>query len=409
MFSQSIGHEALRSGSAVSYRIMSLTDRYIFRILATAFCACLFGLTAVIWITQALRELDLLTGKGQTVLIFFIVTALSLPALVTVIAPVALFIATLYSLNKLNSDSELIVMSAAGVSPRRLLRPFLMLTAIVSIVVGVMTLYLMPASFRELRDLVTKIRADFVSNVVKEGQFTSLDTGITFHYRERAQGALLGIFLQDKRDPAKVAVYIAERGQTVDINGTSYLVLEKGSIQRREPNSRDSSVVAFERYAVDLSAFNQTGDQVAYKPRERTTAELIVPAPGDALYSFQRGRFRAELHDRLSAILYPAALMLIAFAALGEARTTRQGRGLAITAAIVAVVGLRVVGFAGNSGAARTHLALIVVYGAPLLAMAACGFLILSGPGARRKARGVFTSLLSRFAALRRPAAAGAR
>lgn len=388
---------------------MSLTDRYIFRILAVAFCACLFGLTAVIWITQALRELDLLTGKGQTVLIFFIVTALSLPALVTVIAPVALFIATLYALNKLNSDSELIVMSAAGMSPRRLLRPFVLLTIIVSIVVGAMTLYLMPASFRELRDLVTKIRADFVSNVVKEGQFTSLDTGITFHYRERAQGALLGIFLQDKRDPSKVTVYIAERGQTLDVNGTSYLVLENGSIQRQEPNSRDSSVVAFERYAVDLSAFNQTGEQVAYKPRERTTSELITPAPGDALYSFQRGRFRAELHDRFSAILYPAALMLIAFAALGEARTTRQGRGVAIGAAIVAVVALRVAGFAGNSAAARTHLALIIVYGAPILAMAASAFLILSGPKARRTVSGFFGTFAARLASAVRPAAAGAR
>ena len=68
----------------------------------------------MIWITQALRELDLLTGKGQTILIFLTVTGLSLPALITVISPVALFIATLYTLNRLNGDSELIVMSAAG-------------------------------------------------------------------------------------------------------------------------------------------------------------------------------------------------------------------------------------------------------------------------------------------------------
>ena len=70
----------------------------------------------VIDITQALRELDLLTGKGQTILVFLTVTGLSLPALVTVISPVALFIATIYTLNKLNSDSELIVMSAAGMA-----------------------------------------------------------------------------------------------------------------------------------------------------------------------------------------------------------------------------------------------------------------------------------------------------
>ena len=101
---------------------MRLIERYIFKIAAAAFVACLLALTGVIWITQALRELDLLTTKGQTFLVFLTVTGLSLPALITVISPVALFIATIYTLNRLNSDSELIVMSAAGMPPVRLTR-----------------------------------------------------------------------------------------------------------------------------------------------------------------------------------------------------------------------------------------------------------------------------------------------
>ena len=54
-------------------------------------------------------------------------------------------------------------------------------------------------------------------------------------------------------------------------------MLEKGSVQRKEPNSRDSSIVAFERYAVDLSAFNQEGGDIVYKPRERGTTQLLFP------------------------------------------------------------------------------------------------------------------------------------
>ena len=55
--------------------------------------------------------------------------------------------------------------------PQRLLRPFLALGAFVCAIVAMMTIYLMPSSFQELRDLVTKIRADFVATMVKEGQF----------------------------------------------------------------------------------------------------------------------------------------------------------------------------------------------------------------------------------------------
>ncbi len=44
---------------------MSMIERYILRIAAVAFFACLFALTAIIWLTQALRELNLVTGKGR--------------------------------------------------------------------------------------------------------------------------------------------------------------------------------------------------------------------------------------------------------------------------------------------------------------------------------------------------------
>lgn len=364
---------------------MGLIERYILRNAATAFVGCLFALTLVIWITTILKELDLLTGKGQTIGIFLIVTMLSLPGLVTIIAPVALFIATIYALNKLNGDSELIVMSAAGVPPSRLLRPFVSLTAVVCVLVSAMTIYMMPASFRGLRDLVTQIRADFVANIVKEGQFTTLDTGITFHYRERSGDALLGIFLQDRREKDKIVVYIAERGQTMEVDGQSYLVLEKGSIQRQAPNSRDSSIVVFERYAIDLSAFGQEGGEVVYKPRERSTTDLLFPNKSETYFQIQEGRFRAELHDRLSAPLYPVAFMLIAFAALGEARTTRQGRGTAVAAAIAAVVAVRVLGFAGSSAIVKSPSAVLLVYGAPLGAIAAALAVIFQGP--RVKAR----------------------
>jgi len=374
---------------------MTLLERYILKIAFSAFAACLVALTGVIWITQALRELDLLTGKGQTIMIFLTVTGLSLPALISVIAPVALFMATIYTLNKLNGDSELIVMSAGGMAPQRLLRPFVALAAFICIIVGMISLYLMPASFQELRMLVTRIRADFVATMAKEGQFITLDNGITFHYRERSGDALLGIFMEDQRDKNKPIVYLAERGQTVEQNGQAYLVLEKGSVQRREPKSKDSSIVVFERYAVDLAAFNQDGGDIVYKPRERSTTQLLFPDESEALYQQQTGRFRAELHDRLSSWLYPLAMMAIAFAALGEARTTRQGRGFAIAAAVVGVVLLRVLGFAASSAAVRTPVAVAAIYGVPLGGIVVCLMLIFKGAKMRALNARIRSALLA--------------
>lgn len=363
---------------------MTQVERYIFRIALGAFLACLIGLTGTIWVTQALRELDLITAKGQTLLVFLFITGLSLPTLITVIAPVALFIAMIYTLNKLNGDSELIVMSAAGMPPRRILKPFFTLALAISLLVAFLTIQVMPSSFQELRDVLTRIRGDFVANVVKEGQFTSLDTGITFHFRERGRdGALHGLFIQDKREPGKSVVYLAERGNVSDIDGQSYLVLDKGSVHRQQKDSRDSSIVTFERYAVDLAAFTPPDSDTIYKPRERSTIALLFPDRNEGYYKLQKGRFRAELHDRLSSWLYPMALAFIAFAALGDPRTTRQGRGLSVAGAVIGVVVLRIAGFAATSAATRSQGAVVAIYTVPLLAIGISSFLIFYGAWVR--------------------------
>ncbi|TDR89242.1 LPS export ABC transporter permease LptF [Enterovirga rhinocerotis] len=374
---------------------MSLVERYIFRIAAGAFIGCLVALTGVIWLTSALRQLDVITAQGQTLLVFLSVTSLTLPTLIAVIAPVALFVAAIYALNRLNGDSELIVMSAAGMSPIRLMRPFLSLGLIVAAMVGMLTIYLIPASFQELRDLISRIRADFVANIAQEGQFTTLDNGVTFHYRERSGPALLGIFMQDRRDEGRTVVYLAERGQTVEERGQSYLVLENGSVHRQRADAADSSIVAFKRYAIDLAALNQEASEIVYKPRERSTGDLLMPDTSDIYYNMQRGRFRAELHDRLSAWLFPLAVVFIAFAALGRAKTTRQGRGMAVGGAVVAVAALRIALFAASSAVVRSPAAAFAVWGLPLLTILISTLMITSGSRLSLAVERVLRGLLS--------------
>ena len=130
-------------------------------------------LTGVVWVTQALRQIDLMTSKGQTILLFLLITGLALPSLVAFIAPVALFAGILYTLNKLNGDSELVVMAAAGVSPARLLRPMALLSAAVFAVVALRSISrFMPWSFGAIETLTTFVRADFIANFARPGAFT---------------------------------------------------------------------------------------------------------------------------------------------------------------------------------------------------------------------------------------------
>jgi lipopolysaccharide export system permease protein len=355
---------------------MPLLERYIFRMAAGAFLHCLGALTGVIWITTALRELDLVASKGQTILVFLQVTLLTLPGLIMVIAPIALFAAVLYTLNRLNSDSELIVMNAAGMSPIKVARPLGLLAMIVLAGVAYITIIAMPQSFRDLRDMLTQIKADVVTKFLQEGRFTTLDKGITFHYREKANnGAMLGIMIHDAREKGRQTTYLAERGRIVEAGGSSYLVLEQGSVHRQQGTTDDSAIVAYDRYAIDLDQFGETDPNVVYKPRERSTFSLLNPDRNELYFQLQSGRFRAELHERFAGPLYALSCMMIGFAALGQARTTRQGRGSAIAAAVIGMVALRIAGFGASSLATRSASFVPLVYIVPVGACVVCGWI----------------------------------
>ena len=169
--------------------------------------------------------------------------------------------------------------------------------------------------------------------------------------------------MQDRRDPAHVSTYIAEAGKTLEKDGESYLQLTKGVLLRPQ-SAGDSAIVTFDDYTIDLSQFMQAVSSIK-RPRERSTAQLWAPNDKDRADPVLAGHIRSELLDRLASPLYALVAGLIAFAALGEARTTRQGRGLAIGGAILAFVGVRILGIAATTLTVGVPSAAYFVWGDP--------------------------------------------
>jgi lipopolysaccharide export system permease protein len=364
-------------------------ERYLFRMAALAFVVSLAILTSIIWITGALREVSLLTSKGQTILVFLTLTGLGMPFVMASITPIALFGSVLYCLNKLNADSELVVLSAAGVPPLLLLRPFLALSGLVFLGLMVFHTFVIPVSFNAVDEVSKRIHADFISNFAKPGAFNQLEAGLIFHYRERAKdGSLRGVFIQDRRDPQEISTFISEVGELVEKNDDVYLVLHKGSAQRPR-GAGDSSLVTFDDYAIDLSGFaHRASDAGKPRPRNRDTLALLKFNPSDPEEKPVAGEARAEIYERLTSPLYALVAGLVAFAALGEARTTRQNRGLAIFGAILAFSAVRIFGFADalmlrGKGGEPPLWTMIGAWGGPLAAACLSLDIIVAGPATR--------------------------
>jgi lipopolysaccharide export system permease protein len=351
---------------------MGRIDRYIFRTSFGAFALILVSLTAVIWLTQALRDIDLITGQGQTVLVFIGLTGLFVPLLVLVISPVALMIAIAYTINKLNTDSEIVVLNAAGMAPWRLFRPFLVVAFVVALFVATLAAYVAPWGLRELRDWGARVRTDVVANIVQPGRFITIEAGLTFHLRERRpNGQLVGIFMDDRRDPKEHATFLAEYGEIVENNNNNFMLLYNGSMQRLETGKLDPTIVLFDRHAFDLSKFGTGGplQPTVYSARERPLGALLNPDPGDRLLKTQPGQLLAELHDRIAAPLYPFVFVTVAFAILGAPRTSRQSRALSLALTVVGITSLRLIGFAAIVFAVNRPVSILMMYGSLIGAM----------------------------------------
>lgn len=347
---------------------MSILGRYVLRQIIGSTALILASLTGVTWLAVALRQLDLMTTQGQGAFDFLKLTSLALPSLVAFVAPLALIIACLHVLNRLNTDSELIVMTAGGASTLRLLRPFILVGAVFSLSVAYVNHFVAPAASLSLRDRVQEIRTELVGQLIQAGRFTEPEANVTMHIRDRAaDGALLGLLIRDARQKDQIATYFAERAYLRKQEDATYLLMEAGEILRQKSAADSGESVLFDRYAVDLNALEQRADaSSALKPREMATSALLSDASDGKVAKNVVGRLLSEAHDRSATALFPLAFVLIALAFSGQARTTRQTRASALVAGFSVAVGVRLLGIAAaNATVLRPNL-LPLMYFVPI-------------------------------------------
>ncbi len=363
---------------------MRLFERYIFRQVFSAFFITASLLTAIFWLTQAMRLFDLLTAKGQSIGTYFLISSLVVPFILLVVIPLSVLIACLFVLARLNSDSEYVTFAAAGISRWVTLRPFLYVAACAAFLSWVLALYLAPQSLRAMRHYKTQVVADVLARGLRPGQFRRLEHDLVLRIKERSSdGAFSQIFLSDNRDTDVSSTYLAQRGMLVRQESGAFLVMQNGHIiQRRNaapapgpsaPETGDNArqgqtIVSFQTYAFDLSELTGGITAPHYRPREFSTRDLARGAYDQQAQQSATNVYRAELHDRLSQPLYAFAFALIAFAALGRAQPARQGRGFIILNAVVCALAIRLAGYTVTGAAAQWYGAIMFLYAIPATA-----------------------------------------
>lgn len=362
---------------------MPWITRYILGQLVTATIFVTLALTFAIWLTQSLRLIDYIVNRGLPASTFLTFIALLLPSFLGIVLPIATFVAVLFVYYKLTMDSEMVVMRAAGLSQLQLARPALILGVMITLAVYSISLYFLPVSFRNFKDLQNTFRSDFSTVLLQEGVFTALNDDITVYVRERSpDGELRGILVHDNRDPEKPVTMMAERGALVPSEAGPRVVMENGNRQEVQPGTGRFSLLYFDRYTIELSEFGEAAKARWREPKERFLGELLFPSSDRRDQRYYQ-ELIAEAHHRLSSPLYTLVFVLIGMAALLSGEFNRRGQAKRVLAAIACVAALEGLSLALHDLASRSTAAIPVMYGAVLLAMAGSLYVLLRRPARR--------------------------
>ncbi|AZO48175.1 MAG: LPS export ABC transporter permease LptF [Mesorhizobium sp.] len=357
---------------------MKVVERYIMRRASTVFLAALTWTLAIVWTTQVLAKIDLVTDSGQSALTFFEVAALIIPSIIPIVVPFALVVAVAQTLSVMNTDSELAVINAAGASRWTIARPILLLALAASVLSFAVDNGVDPYARQKNRQLVASSRADLLSLIIQEGTFRKIDDGLFLQVGERLpDNRLGGIFVADSREEGANLIYYAKSGSIIEKGDEKVLMMNDGVINRKSLTG-DLSVIRFTSYAFDLSAFMSAANEITLLPKDRTTQYLLNPDPNDKMFQRKPASYSAELDQRFSEWSYPLVFALIALAVAGDARSHREARIHPLITAIAIALFVRWLGFFAAGKADKVPLYAYMVYGVPIVASAVATWFIVS-------------------------------
>ncbi|OOY09505.1 LPS export ABC transporter permease LptF [Thioclava sp. F36-7] len=341
---------------------MTQLDRYVLSKLMALFGFFALVLVSVYWVNRAVIMFDSLISDGQTATVVLEFTALTLPYVIRIVLPVAAFAATIYAFNRLDQDSELVVMRATGTSNWRLARPVLVFGLIASVMMALLVNFLVPAAKARLAERQQEVAQNLTAKFLTEGTFQHPAPGISIYIRRISDlGELQDIFVSDSRSAQTSTIYTADKGVIVKTETGPKLIMFSGMAQTlRKPSDR-LSVTRFSNFTYDIGSFLKAGKARAPKIDEMTTPRLAAmmagtdldATPGAESAKAARDALRLELARRITQPLLAPIAALIGFSALMMGTFSRFGMWRQMSLAIGGLIVVQVLQNAAETSSGR--------------------------------------------------------
>jgi lipopolysaccharide export system permease protein len=349
-------------------------DRYIFRQLFWSLIAVTAGLTALIWLTQSLRFVELVVNRGLSLLVFMRLTGLLIPSFIAVILPITTYVVIQFIYQRLAGDREVTVMRAAGLSPFSLARPALAVALVATIVGYWLNIEVVPVTLASFREFQWEIRNKVAAFLLQEGVFTSISDKLVVYVRTRStDGSLHGILVDDARDPAVHATILAESGQLMEGTNGPRVLLLNGSRQEIDRQTGRLNMLTFTENELDLAdAASSEGERPA-DMSEVGIGQLLNPhlaLPRDV------PKWIAEAHKRLSGPLASISYAFVALVSVLTGAFQRHASFIRPLVSVFTVVLLVALGLTIDGLAARDNALIPLIWARAVMPAVVCAIVL---------------------------------
>ena len=329
-----------------------------------ASCTLVTGvLCLAVWMVLSIRVIELALKTGASLGLFAQLMLALVPTFLPQVLPIGVMVGIIFTYNRLIQESELIVMRAAGLGPVPLSIPAIWVAGVATVLGFALTLFIAPASNRQVVQLQQHMRDSVSFALVREGQFNDFGPNVTIYVRDlTGPGELRGLIIHDKRSPDRPATLVAAEGVMLNTGETPKILVRNGTRQEFDRATGRVSELSFERYIVELNLPEPIRRNRAPDARERPIWELLRPAPDQTGDPRILRRMTVELHQRIvMPLLIPAAALVCLTILLGAAEHNRRGRTLRLVVAALICIGLQMAALALlNMGIQRPALVPLV-------------------------------------------------
>lgn len=352
---------------------MTKVQSYLFYEVLRAVAIIVGGLALLALLAQGLSRTDLILENRQSALTYFYIVMLGAPQIIALLTPLALFVAGVWSLNRIHKDSEIVVAQAAGMTRWQIASPIMRLAVLCAIAHLGVNLWVQPMAQRTMRETVAVARADLAAALIRPGQFTTNGDRLTFYAREQVGGELRGVLISDMTDPQYPTDILARSAALVEVDDRPTLLL-RDAISMQLDDNQQLSVLEFAQYPFDLSEYMKEDSELALKASDKFLFELLFVDRKNYFEGKDADALLAEANTRLSSPLLNIVMALIAVVAVLGGDFNRKGYAKRISVAAAGAITILIIQLAAQSAAADDPAMNVLQWVLPISVSAALSY-----------------------------------